>query len=163
MLVQAHPWAAHVETVGSFSLYWRVNSQRSMNCSLVDDDTIQAQARAVIEAEGFAAFRPTAPVYQYAIAGLSSEFFPPERLHVLPIAEIEPPLRYVGVALFPRAKQILDAMLRGDALPPIYVELLPDIPAGLYRYRTTDGFHRFHLSRALGLSQIPAIVWPPFE
>jgi hypothetical protein len=134
-----------------------------MNFSPVDDTTIQAQARAVIEAEGFAVFRPTAPAYRYSIAGPSSEFFPPERLHVLPIAEIEPPLRYVGVALFPRAKQILDAMLRGDALPPIYVEPLPDSPAGPYCYRVADGFHRFHLSRALGFSQIPAIIWPPFD
>ncbi|TGB31565.1 hypothetical protein [Burkholderia thailandensis] len=130
-----------------------------MNCSLVDDDTIQAQARTVLEAEGFAAFRPTAHAYRYDIVGLSSEHFPPERLYVLSIAEIEPPLRCVGVALFPRAKRILDGILRGDALPPIYVELLPEF-SGPYRYRTTDGFHRFHLSRALGLSQIPAIVWP---
>ncbi|WP_186188067.1 hypothetical protein [Burkholderia gladioli] len=78
---------------------------------------------------------------------------------MLSIAEIEPPLRCVGVALFPRAKRILDGILHGDALPPIYVELLPEF-SGPYRYRTTDGFHRFHLSRALGLSQIPAIVWP---
>jgi len=133
-----------------------------MNCSLVADDTIQAQARAVIEAEGFAAFRPTAPAYRYCVAGLSSERFPAERLHMLCIAEIEPPLRDVGVALFPRAKQILDGLMRGDALPPIHVELLPEI-TGLHRYRTTDGFHRFHLSRAVGFSQIPAIVWLSYE
>jgi len=63
-------------------------------------------------------------VYRYDAAGLSSERFPPERLHTLPLAEIEPPLRDVGVALFPRAKRILDEMLRGDALPPIFLELL---------------------------------------
>ena len=62
--------------------------------------------------------------YRYDAAGLSSERFPPERLHMLPLAEIEPPLRDVGVALFPRAKRILDEMLRGDALPPIFLELL---------------------------------------
>jgi hypothetical protein len=67
---------------------------------------------------------------------------------MLPLAEIEPPLRDVGVALFPRAKRILDGMLRGDALPPVFLELLPEMP-GPYRYRTTDGFHRFHLSRAI--------------
>jgi hypothetical protein len=43
---------------------------------------------------------------------------------MLPPAEIEPPLWDVGVALFPRAKRILDEMLRGDALPPIFLELL---------------------------------------
>lgn len=131
-----------------------------MSCSQVDDDTTQAQARSVIEAEGFAAFRPAQTAYRYDIAGLPSEFFPLERLRVLSISEIEPPLRDVGAALFPRAKRILEGMQRGDALPPIRVEQLSEI-AGPYRYQPIDGFHRFHLSRALGFSQIPAIVWPP--
>ncbi len=43
---------------------------------------------------------------------------------MLPPAEIEPPLWDVGVALFPRAKRILDGMLRSDALRPIFLELL---------------------------------------
>lgn len=130
-----------------------------MSGTLLDDNAIHAQAREVIAAEGLATFRPAAPAYRYDVSDLSAELFPPERLKLLSIAKIKPPLRCVNVALFPRAKRFLDGICRGDVIPPIYVELLPEI-AGSYRYHVTDGFHRFHLSRALGFSQIPAIVWP---
>lgn len=127
------------------------------NSALVDADTIQAQARVVIQAEGFAAFKPAGPAYAFAIGS-----FPVERLLVVPIGEIEPPLRTVGVAMFPRAKRYLDAIRSGGAQLPIEVELLPEM-RGPYRYRVLDGFHRFHLSLALGFSEIPVIVWRHVE
>lgn len=126
---------------------------------MIDSDPTLAQARAVIEAEGFASFRPAERAYRYGVAGMSPTLFPQEQLQVLAIAEIEPPARDAGVALFPRAKQILEGVRRGDKLPPIRVEVLPEV-RGQYRYKVADGFHRFHLSRALGYSEIAAIVLP---
>jgi len=133
-----------------------------MGSYTIDDAETQRQALAIIEAGDLAKFRPTAICYRHDAKILPTLAFPPERLHILLIAEIEPPLRNGGVAIFPRANRILDAIRQDIAMPPIYVEILPD-QLGPYRYRTKDGFHRLHLSRALGFSRVPAIVWLPDE
>ncbi len=115
----------------------------------VDEAVIRAQARTVIESEGFSAFRPTSPSYNCKEA---------KGICIIPITTIKPPSRDKGVDLLPRAKPILIGIQSGEALPPIIVQLLSEIEP--YRFQVTDGFHRFHLSRGLGFTHIPAIVDP---
>lgn len=88
--------------------------------------------------------------------------YPPERLQNIPIREIEPPLRRAECELFPRSASILSALRNGAALPPVEVERLP-VPEGSHNYRLRDGFHRYYLCRALGISALPSIVWPYFN
>ena len=59
-----------------------------------------------------------------------------------------------------RAASILEAIKSSDPLPPI--EVLPARPdlSGSFEFELYNGFHRFHLSKALGFTHIPAIVRP---
>jgi hypothetical protein len=56
-----------------------------------------------------------------------------------------------------RAVSILNAVAHGLALPPVEICELAPTAAGC-RYRLHNGFHRYHLSSALGFSHIPAVV-----
>ena len=129
----------------------------TMTPEFVSAQVALAQATALTVEEGFVAFIPTATAYTWAIGK-----FPTERLHIIPVLEIDPPLRSVGVPLFPRAAPIFAALRDGVALPPLEVELLPSA-RGPYRYRVRDGFHRYYLVCALGFALLPAIVWPYFD
>jgi hypothetical protein len=84
--------------------------------------------------------------------------------HVLmPLADIEPPMRNEGVTLdangFGRERmmRILHGILASDRLPPIDVETA-DPPQRPYRLRS--GFHRFYASCACGFSHIPVDIVP---
>jgi hypothetical protein len=119
----------------------------------VNSDVTLAQAREAVAAAGLARFVPPSVAYAFDIGD-----FPPHRVQIIPIAEIDPPLRDVGVALLPSAQWILDKIRNRAKQLPVKAELLPP-ELGPYRYRILDGFHRFHLSRALGFTAIPAVVW----
>lgn len=136
-----------------------INHQLCSKCMTrnVTFEVTLARASALIWAEGFATFVPHTAAYTCVIGR-----FPSERLDIILVREIDPPLRTAGVALFPRAIPILSALRDGVALPPIEVELLPT-PVGPYRYRVRDGFHRYYLVSALGFTALPAIVWPYFD
>lgn len=61
----------------------------------------------------------------------------------------------------PRSASILSAIRDDVPLPP--VTLIQR--AGEARYKLRDGFHRFHLSAALGFTHVAAVVtdWKPGE
>jgi hypothetical protein len=77
---------------------------------------------------------------------------------------VQPPLRNPGVIglVHLRAQFILEAIRSGAPLPPIEVDAAPDLPEP-YRYRVRDGFHRFHLSGALGYTHLPVVIKPYFN
>ncbi|WP_157475071.1 hypothetical protein [Lysobacter sp. Root494] len=60
-----------------------------------------------------------------------------------------------------RAMAILAAIRKGDALPPVEIDEPPDATGR--RYRLRNGFHRYHLSAALGFSHVPVVLRPYFS
>lgn len=88
---------------------------------------------------------------------------------VVPILDIDPPVRAPGVQNFDkpdperpgvvRSSSILAAIRDGVALPPVVVFWR----AETQRYELREGFHRFHLTAALGFTHIHALraVWVP--
>ncbi|MFL6311905.1 MAG: hypothetical protein ACJ71W_07345 [Terriglobales bacterium] len=61
-----------------------------------------------------------------------------------------------GLTAKDRVLKILRGFLANEAIPPVeVVELLP--PVAPYRYKLTNGTHRFYLSIAAGFRQIPAV------
>lgn len=76
---------------------------------------------------------------------------------VVPITQIEPPVRDAGTPPFRKYKlvPVLLAFRSPEcALPPVPVEQLD---AGSYRYRPINGYHRFYASVAAGYSMLPVI------
>ncbi len=77
------------------------------------------------------------------------------------LVDIETPLRRWDVILdangFGRDRmlRILEGIRRGDALPPIDVEIGDARP-----YRLRAGFHRLYASLATGFSHVPAEIVP---
>jgi hypothetical protein len=77
------------------------------------------------------------------------------------LADIEPPLRFDGHPLdangfdHKRMVSLLVGIRDGVALPPIYIELADP---GQRKYRMRAGVHRYHASRTLGLSHVPAEI-----
>jgi hypothetical protein len=70
---------------------------------------------------------------------------------VVPLAEIEPPVRSEGVEPFKKFKMVpvLMAMIDADgSLPPIVVT--PTEPPSTYKYKVVNGFHRFYASAQRG-------------
>ncbi|MDF0498103.1 hypothetical protein [Bradyrhizobium yuanmingense] len=90
---------------------------------------------------------------------------------VVEIALIDPPTRNAGIPNFDkpdpdrpgvlRSASILSAIRDGVPLPPVILFQR----AGEARYELRDGFHRFHLSAALGFTHVAAVVtdWKPDE
>ncbi|WP_316232844.1 hypothetical protein [Bradyrhizobium sp. SZCCHNPS2010] len=90
---------------------------------------------------------------------------------VVEIALIDPPTRDACVPNFDkpdpdrpgvlRSASILSAIRDRVPLPPVVLFQR----AGEARYELRDGFHRFHLSAALGFTHIAAVVtdWKPGE
>ena len=78
---------------------------------------------------------------------------------VIQISEIKPFERAKGVANFGegRALSILSAIASNLPIPPVRVECLEAFEQP-YVYRLHDGFHRFHLSQALGFTHLPVGV-----
>jgi hypothetical protein len=83
---------------------------------------------------------------------------------LVPIGLIQPPLRAKGVSsLVPeRSRKILEAIRLNQGLPPIEVDVPPELPMP-FQYRVRDGFHRFHLSVGLRFTHIPVVVKPYFD
>ncbi|MBR0969612.1 hypothetical protein JQ572_03400 [Bradyrhizobium japonicum] len=87
------------------------------------------------------------------------------------ISLIDPPTRHAGVLNFDkpdpdrpgvlRSASILSAIRDNSPLPPVVLFRR----AGEARYELRDGFHRFHLSAALGFTHVAAVVtdWKPGE
>lgn len=98
------------------------------------------------------------------IAYLAREPAEPLRNRLVPLSLVLPPPRNSGVAgINPdRALAVLRAISSGEPLPPVEVDEPPDIQTP-YRYRVRDGFHRFHLSAALGFSHLPVVIKPYFN
>ncbi|WP_152530557.1 hypothetical protein [Paraburkholderia dilworthii] len=86
------------------------------------------------------------------------------KVEVVDIEDIQPPRRNPGIEAFRKYKlvPVLLAFISPEcALPPVTLELLPN--ASGFRYRVTNGFHRFYASRAVGYVSIPAIINEAFE
>lgn len=80
------------------------------------------------------------------------------------IEDIQPPRRNPSMEPFRKYKlvPVLLAFISPEcALPPVAVEPLPK--GSGFRYRVTNGFHRFYASRAVGYSCIPAVINEAFE
>ena len=78
---------------------------------------------------------------------------------VIPLNEIEPPFRAIGVAPFKKFKMVpvLMALMNPEGeLPPVVVS--PMAPGAMYKYKLKDGFHRFYASALAGYIQIPVVV-----
>ncbi len=79
----------------------------------------------------------------------------------VPLADIEPPLRFAGHSLdangfdHKRMVLILVGIKDNVALPPIYIELADP---GQRKYRLRGGVHRYHASLTLGFSHVPAEI-----
>lgn len=60
-----------------------------------------------------------------------------------------------------RAKKILSGFFNYDLMPPIVIEKLPDeSQSSSEKYRLHDGYHRFYISKHLGMEEIPVIIKP---
>jgi len=81
----------------------------------------------------------------------------------IPIDLVRPPKRNPGVERLNRERSIsiLKAFATGAPLPAIEVDEPPSLEG--YRYRVRDGYHRFHLSVAVGYSRLPVSVLPYFD
>ncbi|MCP5143268.1 MAG: hypothetical protein H6978_00425 [Gammaproteobacteria bacterium] len=81
----------------------------------------------------------------------------------IPIALVRPPNRNRRVERLncERSISILKAFATGVPLPAIEVDEPPDLEDYLYRVR--DGYHRFHLSVAVGYPRIPVSILPYFD
>jgi hypothetical protein len=124
------------------------------------DENVLSEARVLVKKAGMGGFvrKGSAPACEGA-----------ER--VVEIALIDPPTRDAGVPIFNkpdperpgvvRSASILSAIRDGIPLPPV----LLFHRAGEVRYELRDGFHRFHLSAALGFTHVAAVVtdWKPGE
>lgn len=84
-----------------------------------------------------------------------------DAIEIVPLADIEPPVRGPGIALLKKFKivPVLLALHSPECdLPPIEVKLNPeDHP---YKYSIYNGYHRFYSSVAVGYPGIPVIVRP---
>ncbi len=80
---------------------------------------------------------------------------------IVPRHQVQPPMRnpcVIGL-VHERAQSILQAIARNEPLPPIEVVIAENMRPP-YRYRVRDGFHRYHLSIALGFSHLPVVIKP---
>ncbi|WP_157817896.1 hypothetical protein [Candidatus Thiodictyon syntrophicum] len=79
----------------------------------------------------------------------------------VPLRKLTSPKRDSGVKWFDveRMSCILDGLESGSALPPIELHRHPNTKRLLVR----DGFHRYYLSTAAGLSDIPCREYPYFD
>ncbi|MFK2877433.1 hypothetical protein [Rhodanobacter hydrolyticus] len=81
---------------------------------------------------------------------------------LIPLSEIQVPTSRTLV-VEERANAILVAINQSAPLPPVEVDEPPSRTATSCRYRLRDGFHRYHLSAALGFTHIPVAIKPFFD
>jgi hypothetical protein len=80
---------------------------------------------------------------------------------VVPLSDIEPPMRNSGVPPFKKYKMvpILFALSSPEcALPPVEVDALA-APAA-HRFRVHNGYHRYYASVAVGYPLLPVVIRP---
>jgi hypothetical protein len=86
-----------------------------------------------------------------------------DKVQVVPIAEVQPPLRNKGVPPFKKYKMlpVLFAFASPEcAMPAVEVTACSEGP---YRYRVQNGYHRYYASVAVGFTQLPVTLREPFE
>jgi ParB-like chromosome segregation protein Spo0J len=83
-------------------------------------------------------------------------------LQLLALTEIQPPAERT-VFDRERARCILDGIKESSQIPPVEVERYPESVAAPRPYRLHNGFHRYHLSLALGFTHIPVVERPYFD
>jgi len=77
---------------------------------------------------------------------------------VVPIGEVEPPMREIGVPPFKKYKMVpvLFAFQSPEcALPPVEVYAALEGP---YRFKVRNGYHRYYASIAVGFSKLPVKI-----
>ena len=110
------------------------------------------QLSALIASAGLIDFRPTSPSYRCD----------DNKAQLVPVSEIQgPPARTLIVQ--ERANAVLAGISQDTPLPAVEVDEPPAQSLGGRRYRLRDGFHRYHLSCALGFSHIPVAVKPHLD
>jgi hypothetical protein len=101
----------------------------------------------------FCDFEQVSPGYRF----YSYEAHP--NAQAVPLTEIEPPARAVGVEPFKKYKMVPVLMAMMDpngSLPPIVVA--PIEHPSIYKYRVVNGFHRFYASAQRGYPEIPVLL-----
>lgn len=115
--------------------------------------TVHDELRRLIESAGMADFIPTAQSYRpRPIRGTEDK--------IVPISSIMPFTRKPTILPFKdeRALQILDGFRFNKLIPSIEVFPRSCDMHSQFEYELYDGFHRFHLSKAVGFSHIPVHV-----
>lgn len=80
------------------------------------------------------------------------------------LADIEPPLRFSDHPLslngfdHDRMFRLLTGIRDDVALPHILIEVIETPAPGGHSYRVRQGVHRYHASRTLGFSHVPAEI-----
>ncbi|OAI05412.1 hypothetical protein A1353_11540 [Methylomonas methanica] len=83
-----------------------------------------------------------------------------DAVQIVLLSDIEPPQRSKAIEPFKKYKLVpLLLAFRSPecGLPPIQLVELED---AVYRYRVTNGYHRFYSSIAVGYSHAPAVLFP---
>jgi hypothetical protein len=112
--------------------------------------SLASEIRALIVTSRLDAFEPTATSY------LCDDPAAP----IIALADIAAPASRTAIDR-DRAKAILGAIRQSSLLPPVEIDEPPDATGRRYRLRT--GFHRYHLSAALGFSHRPVVLRPYFS
>ena len=101
-------------------------------------------------------WNPMAMPTRTAYAHTGSEIF---EVRIVPLSDVQCFERGPGVPglVRDRALSLLDALRTSMALPPVNVYLSKDKDAP-FRYRLYHGYHRFHLSLAVGYTHIPVAI-----
>ena len=86
-----------------------------------------------------------------------------KNLHLVAMDLISPPMRSIGVTGLDkdRSINILKKIYNEQILDPIVCRNI--LQSENYTLKVKDGYHRYHLSRMLGFSEIPALIYPAFE
>jgi hypothetical protein len=80
-------------------------------------------------------------------------------IYVVPLSDIEPPMRNSGVPPFKKYKMlpVLFAFLSPEcALPPVEVQCLA--PSETYRFKVHNGYHRYYASAAVGYTSLRIVI-----
>jgi hypothetical protein len=113
--------------------------------------TIESTLRVLVAEAGLDSFVPTRSSYEH-LPGLVIE----------PLDEIEPPVLRTFIDR-ERALSILAGVREGAVIPPVEVERFPTSKGAPRQLRLHHGFHRYHLSVALGFTHIPVVERPYFD
>ena len=127
-------------------------SRRSVHPTLGNMKSPSVEAKALVAEAEMLTYVPATPSYACR----------PSRgceMVVVPLQSIEVLERAPNVANFHKqsALSILEAVRTGTPLPPIEISATDQVG----RYKLYDGFHRYHLSRALGFTCVPAVIVRP--